>query len=385
MKDIAQFAGETVGQLDTTLKDVRIPRANLGPCPVCGQDIMENRKGYSCWSREDPGCGFVIWKGKAGKQLPAAVARELIRTGRTEKQVTGFRGRSGRTFRAKLALEQSEEGKWRVEFDEPWAKEGAQPPARTRPRRRRVRRRRRSARRGGVRPPPRSGACVVASSAGRCAHSSAARCASWMKMPLELVTGPANAEKAGYVLDGVARRCGRAGEPLLVVPTRRDVDAYRRELAADGVALGVGVADFAGLLREMARRAGVARAPARAASARARRGSRRRRAGAAPAHALGGRADRGVSGGARAPLLGDQRGALRSAALRARDDDLGPGRAPRGLRGRPGDALRGLRGPARAPRRARPRGARLGRARRAAARARSAGARRQSSSTASTT
>ena len=125
MSDIAAFAGETVGQLDTTLKDVRIPRENLGPCPVCGQDIMENRKGYSCWSREDPGCGFVIWKAKAGKQMAPAVARELIRTGRTEKQVTGFRGRSGRSFRAKLALEQTTEGKWRVEFDEAWAKEGA--------------------------------------------------------------------------------------------------------------------------------------------------------------------------------------------------------------------------------------------------------------------
>jgi DNA topoisomerase-3 len=128
MADIAKFAGETVGVLDTTLKDVRIPRANLGPCPVCGHDIVENRKGYSCWSREDPGCGFVIWKGKAGKQLPAAVARELIQSGRTAKPVTGFKGRSGRSFRARLALVQSEEGKWRVEFDEPWAKEGAKPP-----------------------------------------------------------------------------------------------------------------------------------------------------------------------------------------------------------------------------------------------------------------
>jgi len=128
MGDIAKFAGETVGVLDTTLKDVRIPRANLGPCPVCAHDIMENRKGYSCWSREDPGCGFVIWKGKAGKQLPAAVARELIQSGRTAKPVTGFKGRSGRSFRARLALMQTEEGKWRVEFDEPWAKEGAKPP-----------------------------------------------------------------------------------------------------------------------------------------------------------------------------------------------------------------------------------------------------------------
>jgi DNA topoisomerase-3 len=100
----------------------------LGPCPVCGHDIIENRKGYSCWARDDPGCGFVIWKGKAGKQLPLAVARELIASGRTEKPVTGFKSRAGKNFRARLALQQGEDGKWRVEFDEAWAKEGAKPP-----------------------------------------------------------------------------------------------------------------------------------------------------------------------------------------------------------------------------------------------------------------
>jgi len=128
MADIATFANETVAELDAKLKEVRIPRANLGPCPVCGHDIVENRKGFSCWSREDPGCGFVIWKAKAGKQLPAAIARELIQRGRTEKPVTGFKGRSGRSFRARLALMQTEEGRWRVEFDEPWARDGAKPP-----------------------------------------------------------------------------------------------------------------------------------------------------------------------------------------------------------------------------------------------------------------
>ncbi len=125
MADIAGFAASTVQELDAKLKDVRIPRANLGPCPICGNDIVENRKGFSCWSREDPGCGFVIWKSKASKTLPMAVAKELIATGRTAKPVTGFKGRSGRSFRARLALQQSEEGKWRVEFDEPWAREGA--------------------------------------------------------------------------------------------------------------------------------------------------------------------------------------------------------------------------------------------------------------------
>jgi DNA topoisomerase III len=138
MDDIKKFTTETVEELDK-LKGVQIERAKLGPCPICGREITENRKGYSCWSRDDPGCGFVIWKRKAGKSLPVSVAKELIESlrasrergeepgvGRTEKAVTGFRSRAGRTFRAKLRLEQNDEGKWRVEFDEDWAKE---PPA----------------------------------------------------------------------------------------------------------------------------------------------------------------------------------------------------------------------------------------------------------------
>ncbi len=128
MSDIAGFAEMTVKELDEKLKDVRIPRANLGPCPICGHDIKENRKGYSCWARDDPGCGFVIWKGKSGKQLSLAIAKELIGSGYTARAVTGFKARSGRTFRAHLALSQDEEGKWRVEFNEAWAREGAKPP-----------------------------------------------------------------------------------------------------------------------------------------------------------------------------------------------------------------------------------------------------------------
>jgi DNA topoisomerase III len=128
MGDIAGFAKETITELDETLKDVKIPRAKLGPCPICGHEIIENRKGYSCWARNDPGCGFVIWKSKAGKTLPIAIARELIKTGYTARAVTGFKGRSGRSFRAHLAMSQTEEGKWRVEFNEAWAKEGAKPP-----------------------------------------------------------------------------------------------------------------------------------------------------------------------------------------------------------------------------------------------------------------
>jgi DNA topoisomerase III len=129
MSDIENFTRATVEELDR-LKNVKIERANLGPCPVCGRDVIENRKGYSCWTRDDPGCGFVIWKRVAGKTLSPAIVKELMEKGRTTQPVRGFKGRSGRTFSAKLKLVQDDAGKWRVEFDEEWAQNGrAETPA----------------------------------------------------------------------------------------------------------------------------------------------------------------------------------------------------------------------------------------------------------------
>jgi ATP-dependent helicase/nuclease subunit B len=77
-------------------------------------------------------------------------------------------------------------------------------------------------------------------------------------MPITLITGPANAGKAELVLDEVRRELAHGSEPLLVVPTRADAEHYLRELAGDRVAMGVRVERFAGLLDEVAVRAGVA-------------------------------------------------------------------------------------------------------------------------------
>ena len=76
-------------------------------------------------------------------------------------------------------------------------------------------------------------------------------------MPISLITGPANAGKAELVLGAVRKHSAREEDPLLVVPTRADVAHYLRELAGEGVAMGVRVERFAGLSEELARRAGV--------------------------------------------------------------------------------------------------------------------------------
>ena len=78
-------------------------------------------------------------------------------------------------------------------------------------------------------------------------------------MALELITGPANAAKARWILDGYRAR--RNADPILVVPTLADVEHYRRELAQAGAVMGTRVERFAGLVGEIALRAGVTDQP----------------------------------------------------------------------------------------------------------------------------
>jgi ATP-dependent helicase/DNAse subunit B len=74
-------------------------------------------------------------------------------------------------------------------------------------------------------------------------------------MPLTLITGPANAAKAGAVLERLRAAIPR--DPLLVVPTAADVEHYQRELAGSGIVFGAEVLTFSRLVREVARRAGL--------------------------------------------------------------------------------------------------------------------------------
>ena len=96
MGDIAEFAEETVDELDETLKDVRIPRATSARARCAATTSSRTARATPAGRARIPGCGFVIWKAKAGKQLPLAVARELIKTGRTEQAGHRLQGRSGR-------------------------------------------------------------------------------------------------------------------------------------------------------------------------------------------------------------------------------------------------------------------------------------------------
>src|SRR5262245_6831985 len=78
-------------------------------------------------------------------------------------------------------------------------------------------------------------------------------------MPLTLITGPANAAKAGEVFSRL--RAAVARDPVLVVPTAGDAGHYARELASAGVVFGAEVWTFGRLMADIARLCGVRSRP----------------------------------------------------------------------------------------------------------------------------
>ena len=258
MSDIAGFAERDGAQARRDAQRREHPAREARAVPGVRARDQREPQGLLVLGARGPGLRLRHLEVKAGKTLPVRIARELIKTGYTERAVTGFRGRSGRSFRAHLAMQQTDEGKWRVEFDEEWAKEGAKAPEaeaeaddeltsaeapgkknRGRPAQRRV----------GLR-----GLLAAFDAWSRSACRARAR--GWAAVPIALITGPANAGKAEVVMDAVRGHLAHGSEPLLVVPTRADVEHYRRELAGAGAMLGARVERFEGLIGELVSRAG---------------------------------------------------------------------------------------------------------------------------------
>src|SRR5438093_3061039 len=133
MQGIADFAKQTVDQIAALDKEqLRPERVELGPCPRCGAEtgeiIRENSKAYGCtsWkSREEVGCGCVIWKRVARRTLTPEIARQLIEERRTREVLSGFRSRNGKPFRARLVLNDED----KIEFEFPVRAQTKEPAA----------------------------------------------------------------------------------------------------------------------------------------------------------------------------------------------------------------------------------------------------------------
>lgn len=85
----------------------------VGTCPLCGKDVVEKDRSYSCssntWAKQDDGsfertggCGFTLPKAVAGKKLSESVLKKLFAG--EEPLVKGLKKKAGGTFDARLKL-----------------------------------------------------------------------------------------------------------------------------------------------------------------------------------------------------------------------------------------------------------------------------------------
>ncbi len=67
----------------------------VGSCPLCGNDVIENRLGFGCCEWKN-GCEFTIFKNSlkrfGGKMLQRQKAIELLKKGETDVFIKGFDG-----------------------------------------------------------------------------------------------------------------------------------------------------------------------------------------------------------------------------------------------------------------------------------------------------
>ena len=87
----------------------------LGACPHCGGAVHERAMRHACVnaSGADPTCNFKVQKLWCGREISRDEVSQLLATGRTEL-LEGFRGRSGRPFKASLVV--GPDGKVAFEF-----------------------------------------------------------------------------------------------------------------------------------------------------------------------------------------------------------------------------------------------------------------------------
>jgi DNA topoisomerase-3 len=128
MKMITDF---TIKSVDSIKRDdgaltrfkIEIPKdvESLGPCPICGNPVVEGEKGFGC-SNWKNGCKYIIWKddkyiASFGKNISRQMVELLIKNGKV-----GFRNlksKKGNTFSAYFKYEKNEETgyfNWKIEF-----------------------------------------------------------------------------------------------------------------------------------------------------------------------------------------------------------------------------------------------------------------------------
>ncbi|MFI5316060.1 MAG: DNA topoisomerase [Myxococcota bacterium] len=89
-------------------EDLYPDEESLGKCPLCSRPVFERSWFYRCLevpgASEEDDCRFRIWKDKSGRYMDRQTVRTLLEKGETD-ELEGFAARDGRTYNARLTLE----------------------------------------------------------------------------------------------------------------------------------------------------------------------------------------------------------------------------------------------------------------------------------------
>ncbi len=96
--------------IDDVVK-LRYPQEKVGDCPLCGNEIIETPKAYSCSSWRETQCKMVIWKVIAKRPISKDEAILLLKDQKTPL-LKGFKSKQGKDFDTKLVLQNG-----KVQFD----------------------------------------------------------------------------------------------------------------------------------------------------------------------------------------------------------------------------------------------------------------------------
>lgn len=93
-------AAKTCGDVEKIAGDFAVLKKL---CPVCGGDVRESHRRFSCSS-----CDFFLWKAMGGREFSAEEVETLLREGKTG-ELEGFRSRLGQAFTANVLLKKEKE------------------------------------------------------------------------------------------------------------------------------------------------------------------------------------------------------------------------------------------------------------------------------------
>lgn len=122
------FMDEIIGMVSSLIKnyemvkdaEVLMPRESkkIGKCPLCGKDVIERPKSYSCADRS---CKFALWKNdryfsKIGKSMNESVAKQLLAAGKVNLKGC-VSSKTGKKYNATVWINVDENGKYQFSME----------------------------------------------------------------------------------------------------------------------------------------------------------------------------------------------------------------------------------------------------------------------------